>query len=238
MLLQSLKPIFVTAMLLVSSITMAQSNEFSISASRMVGSVGAGLVQGLPYTLREKITTAHVLADGSTMNNIREEHQMRDSAGRVRTEVGHLEDGKLVVDSVQIRDEAARTIAYLSPRDSSARVVRLKGPVAPPPAEHLSLTNSADKSTTVEKLPSQTLAGMKAEGIRSTRVIPERAEGNEREVTVVTENWRSPELKIGLQMTLEDPRKDKRTEEAIDLQRVEPDPALFQIPADFTVVDE
>ena len=249
--------LFASFMLAGSCLAMAQTppSEPVVSASRMVGSTGWALVVGQPYTLWETITATHIFSNGESKNIVREEHQMRDSTGRVRTEVGHPQDGSLVVDAVEIRDAVARTITILTPSNLSARVMHLPTPAAHAPVEHspqqtvearsqavAERANPVDQPvaphTTVEKLPSQTIAGVFTEGTRTTRLIPEGTEGNGREITVVTESWRSPELKIVLLMTQDDPRKDKCTEEVTELQRSEPDAALFQIPSDYSVVDD
>jgi len=98
-------------------------------------------------------------------------------------------------------------------------------------------TIQADKSE-VEKLSMQNIAGVEAEGTRVTRVIPAGKEGNDRPITTVTETWFAPELKITVQRLGDDPRYGKTTMETTELQRGEPDAALFQVPADFKVVEE
>jgi hypothetical protein len=217
----------------------------------MVGSMDSELVLAQPYTLHEKITEIHIFPSGETKNLVREENQMRDSAGRVRTEIGHMLDGNLAVDAVEIRDVAARTITVLTPSNSTAHVLHLPPPEPQTPVEHTpqrstELANQQINFTdqpaapriTVEKLSAQTVAGVFTEGTRSTSVIVLGSGTSERDISVVTESWRSPELKIVLLMTQDDPRKDKHTEEVTELQRSEPVPALFQIPPDYTVIDD
>lgn len=50
--------------------------------------------------------------------------------------------------------------------------------------------------------------------------------------------WNSPELKIMLLSTRHDPRSGDDTTKLENLSRAEPDPALFQPPADYQIVDE
>jgi hypothetical protein len=76
-----------------------------------------------------------------------------------------------------------------------------------------------------------------AEGIRTTRTIPAGAEGNERPMKIINETWRSKDLGLTLMSIHDDPRNGRTTAEYIELQRAEPDPALFNTPAGYTVED-
>ena len=86
----------------------------------------------------------------------------------------------------------------------------------------------------VEKLGQETIDGVYAEGERVTTVIRAGTQGNDRDITVVTERWRSPDLGIEVLSKTTDPRGDTTTE-IKNLSRTEPDPALFQIPPDYKV---
>jgi hypothetical protein len=57
-------------------------------------------------------------------------------------------------------------------------------------------------------------------------------------ITIVSETWHSPELKITLLSVNDDPRTGKRTTEVTDLDRAEPDPSVFQVPEGYTVKDQ
>jgi len=87
-----------------------------------------------------------------------------------------------------------------------------------------------------ESLPPQTIAGLYANGSRSTRTVPASYEGNDRDLVTTTENWDSPELGLMLRSVTDDPRSGKSTTEATDFQRTA-DPALFQPPAGFQLKD-
>jgi hypothetical protein len=90
----------------------------------------------------------------------------------------------------------------------------------------------------IEKLGSRNIAGVSADGTRMTRVIPVGQEGNDREIRVVTEFWFSRELQIIMENVLDDPRNSKITREVTDLERGEPDAAMFQVPAGYKVEEE
>jgi hypothetical protein len=65
--------------------------------------------------------------------------------------------------------------------------------------------------------------------------IPAGAIGNDRDIVVTRETWFSPELKLVIQGTQNDPRFGATTHSLTNIQRSEPDEALFQIPADYKV---
>ena len=71
-----------------------------------------------------------------------------------------------------------------------------------------------------------------------TVTTPVGAVGNDRPITRVCETWTSPELKLRLLQQCSDPRARDTTERLININRAEPDPSLFQVPAGYTIVDE
>jgi hypothetical protein len=86
-------------------------------------------------------------------------------------------------------------------------------------------------------LPSDTIAGVYVEGTRTTDVIPARAQGNDREITIVSETWTSPDLKITVRQMTDDPRTGKMTIELTTVDRSDPDPELFKVPQGYTVME-
>jgi len=223
-----------------------------VISSVNLGRLGVAPVRGLPYSDVEKTTMLKTLADGTTVTNVREEKRWRDGEGRERTESGAIKDGEFVPAIAFLLDPVAHTSTILELRTKTARVTTTHSPRERTPEEEARLaelraqrqtevrdraTIQADKSE-VEKLSMQNIAGVEAEGTRVTRVIPAGKEGNDRPITTVTETWFAPELKITVQRLGDDPRYGKTTMEITELQRGEPDAALFQVPADFKVVEE
>ena len=92
--------------------------------------------------------------------------------------------------------------------------------------------------TTREKLGTQVIEGVSAEGTRVTTTYPEGSVGNDRSFTTVSETWVSRELGTVVLSTNSDPRTGERTTKLINISRSEPDPALFQIPSDYTIEDQ
>jgi len=124
--------------------------------------------------------------------------------------------------------------------------------VPPPPGEIRVFFNSAgsgqtqqtitavkikadDERALTTDLGTQTIEGVPAHGTRITRTIPAGEMGNELPIVITTETWYSPDLKVLVMSKSSDPRMGETTYKLTNLSRSEPDPALFQIPADYTI---
>ena len=115
-------------------------------------------------------------------------------------------------------------VAYLL--DDQKKVAhRMSLPPAPAAA-----ASPANPRATIEKLDSQTIEGVLAEGKRTVFEIP----GNTPRPALTIETWESPELKL----TLLTKSSNGYTTMLTSLKRNEPDSALFRPPSDYTVVDE
>ena len=90
---------------------------------------------------------------------------------------------------------------------------------------------------TIEHLGKQLVEGVEVEGTRSTTTIPIGQIGNELPLTIVSERWFSPELKVLLASRQTDPRLGETTYRLTNIVRVEPPPDLFAPPPEFTIVE-
>ena len=100
------------------------------------------------------------------------------------------------------------------------------------------LTSSAARGeTSKEDLGEQTIEGVSAKGTRVTTVIPAGAIGNEQPITIVSEEWYSSDLGMLVLTRHSDPRVGETSYRITNIVRNEPDRALFQVPADYTVQD-
>ena len=86
-----------------------------------------------------------------------------------------------------------------------------------------------------EKLQDHLIEGVLASGIRRTTTIPSGAIGNEQPIKIVSEEWTSPDLQILVMTDRTDPRVGHSTYRLLKIVRSDPDPALFQVPADYTL---
>jgi hypothetical protein len=94
---------------------------------------------------------------------------------------------------------------------------------------------TSDAEVNREQLGTQSIEGVMAEGTRVTFTIPAGKIGNERPIVTVNERWYSPELQTIVLTKNSDPRMGETTYRLTNINRSEPDPSLFQVPADYTV---
>ncbi len=89
-----------------------------------------------------------------------------------------------------------------------------------------------------ESLGTQTIEGINAQGTRTTVTYATGTIGNDRPMTTVTETWMSPELQVMVLSKTSDPRNGETTTKLTNFSQSEPDAALFQVPADYTIQDQ
>ncbi len=129
--------------------------------------------------------------------------------------------------------------------ETSTVIVRKKvggdAPDMPPPAPAIEMMKHVerddDSQATTESLGSQTIEGVVANGVRTTRTIPAGQIGNERPISIVTEVWTSPDLKTIISSKRDDPRMGEQTFKLTNIVRGEPDASLFTVPSDFKMID-
>lgn len=86
-----------------------------------------------------------------------------------------------------------------------------------------------------ESLGTKTIGGIAVTGTKTTNTIPAGTIGNDKDLVITRETWYSPDLKLVIQSTQSDPRFGETTYSLTNIQRSEPDPILFQIPASYKV---
>ena len=95
--------------------------------------------------------------------------------------------------------------------------------------------NEVAGESTKEDLGQQSIEGVAANGTRTTTVIPAGAIGNEQPITIVSEQWFSPDLEMLVLTRHSDPRVGETTYRLTNINRSEPAASLFEIPAEFKV---
>jgi hypothetical protein len=86
---------------------------------------------------------------------------------------------------------------------------------------------------TIELLGNQSVDGVEAEGSRSIETIPAGQIGNRLPIEITQERWYSRELQILVLSKHHDPRSGDITYRLTNIERSEPDPSLFEVPADY-----
>ena len=79
--------------------------------------------------------------------------------------------------------------------------------------------------------------GLWAKGTRSTITIPINVQGNDRPIARTVERWFSDELQLEILVKTTDPRNGDSIQRLTNIDRSEPDPALFRTPADYTITE-
>jgi hypothetical protein len=93
----------------------------------------------------------------------------------------------------------------------------------------------APGDATTESLGEQMIGGVRAEGSRTTTIVPAGAIGNQQEIRIVSEQWFSPDLQVLVMTRHSDPRSGDVTYRLSNIIRAEPGAGLFDVPADYTV---
>ena len=207
------------------------------------------LVKNLPYTATAITETIQVLADGNRITRRVEQLVARDREGRTHHEQLMDRIGSLATDApklIFISDPVTGKEYTLNTRDKTVSVEKridldeLRRDAGRREANQSKSEQSPARSeapqrrqVTTEDLGQKVLAGLTAKGERLSAAIPAGAVGNEREIKLSLETWYSPELHVFLYRKRDDPRFGEIVYSLTAIQRTEPDPSLFKIPAGY-----
>ncbi len=203
-----------------------------------IDGVSISTAKGLPFSAKVEIDGKQVLADGTMISHKTINIIGRDSSGRTRSEGRELVMGtdtrEPKISFISIYDPVARTRTVLYPDQHVARVSGLEQAArSTTPATQ----NSEHPTSRSDDLGNRTIEGVEARGIRTTTTYPIGAVGNDRAFDVVHETWYSQDLQMTLLVVRNDPRYGIQTVRLTDLNR-SPDPLLFEVPADYKVINE
>ena len=204
--------------------------------------IGSGVRRGIqqnPLFAEFVDQRSTVLADGNRIDQETHEKFYRDSEGRTRSEHEMLFPNGQRHHTVMINDPVKGINIFLDPDRKTAQVhqypVQSFGVNAAPRPPAVPLQHRPEDAPKFENLGHMTIEGVDAVGTRTTWTIEANAIGNSQPIVRVTENWFSPELKLPVLTKHSDPQSGETTHKLTSLLRSEPDPALFQIPPDYTV---
>jgi hypothetical protein len=213
------------------------------------GMHGGKVVTGAPFTATAVGESNRTLADGTKISQKVQSTLYRDAQGRVRKEttlpaIGPLAASGTPKSLVFIHDPVAGTGYIL---DASKKIARKLPPHPKAGAGGNTAGSDAapkawaghpgNTNVTQESLGSQTISGVLAEGTRYTRTIPAGHMGNDKPVTIVNEEWYSPDLQMVVQSKRSDPFVGESTYNVTNIQRTAPGAELFSVPSDYTVKD-
>lgn len=245
--------------------TPVQIPALSISTAPVAFAVSGETVKGAPYSADTTTERVQMLADGNRIQQTTTGTVARDSEGRMRDErvlSGISGPGGEAPHIITIHDPVAghdytldsnTKVAFGSPElkalfkgkdgaampkpNPAATTEFLFTGTAGPVIAARKLQGSTESEANVVKtdLGAQSMEGVLVEGTRITRTIPAGSVGNEQPIVITTETWYSPDLKVLVMSKSSDPRIGETTYKLTNIQRTEPAPSLFQIPADYTV---
>ena len=223
------------ALLFCVSAASAQAGNTDIAASAIPGGIHLRSIAGAPFSADVVKESTKVLPDGRQAPVVTHGKMFRDGEGRTRSETELFSTATAaprryvtIVDPVQqvsmLLDPQAKT-ATVSPLPGASveQPVKMsaRGSAVPMPAQALAMLDAEDLGTS-------TVEGFRVTGSRAMRL----QEGTE---NMVVESWFSPELKIELQARTAGPRLGETITTLQNIVAAEPDRALFEVPADYTV---
>jgi hypothetical protein len=208
----------------------------SLAASAQVGMVVGGFLgtKDAPFSADIVFESKRIQADGSSKASEKRIRFYRDSQGRTRGETVCEPRRENQEPCVTISDPIAGLFIELDLRTRTAKVAHANSLLSPPPAA----APSEEPKPWLKTEPIQekrTIEGYAVVGTRSSFTMPASPQSPEKPVTVVTESWYSPELKVPLMTTSGDLRSGQSITLLTNIRKGDPDPQLFQVPPDYTV---
>jgi len=218
------------------SIVAQSGGKNAISTSTMISGINLRSVPGAPFSADVIRQTAQQMPDGTTRQTETHGKIFRDGLGRTRTETEFASASGVIRHFVTIVDPVQKVTMMLDVEAKTAKLAPL--PVAKAVGrQNLKLLAMAQKSSRPMK-GTEDLGGMTIEGfmVTGTRHIDPAVAGAQKETNqnLVREAWFSPELEIEL-MAKTQSALMTRTTKLAGVTPGEPDPLLFQVPADYAV---
>lgn len=232
------------------------------------GAVMRQAVKNAPYSAVEVTENTQILADGNRIHRENQVPVYRDSEGRIRRETGPdqimiwdpVANASYLLNprtqtarkmplgmnffssGPQMADFAGRTVRFQTgPGTAGAAAGGDKlfvrsldaGPM------QLQILGPEGKLTPKkESLGKQMIEGVNAEGTRTATTLEAGAIGNDRPIQITSESWYSSELQTLVKSVHSDPRTGEEVFQLTNISRAEPPSTLFQVPAEYQVVDQ
>ena len=229
------------------SLSQTSSKPAAYSVSTLSAGINLRSVAGAPFSAEVVSQSTQVQSDGTPVALeavTRETHGklFRDSAGRTRseTELGSPVAGVATRHFVTIIDPVQGTSMVLDVAAKSATVFHLPAaPAVTASKVKLAAAAQAGRANAKQLTPpgSEDLGAMMVEGfaVTGTRRTADAGATKGAAPNIVTETWFSKELKVDLLVTRQAAQSASRTTRLTNIAPGEPDPTVFQVPADYTV---
>jgi hypothetical protein len=195
-------------------------------------------IEGSPYSGNTTLDSTQITKDGTPLSQrVVSRRVYRDGHGRIRTEepllLGPAATSPLLIviqDSVAGVEYTLDTQTHVAHRSTYPPVAPQARSIPPP-------TTAPKYSALNENLGTQTIEGVLASGTRSTLSYPAGTWGYDRPVTTVHESWWSKDLGATV-MSKNTLPAGELVSRLTNINRLEPDPILFLVPWDYTIMDE
>ena len=231
------------ALLLCSSLALAQpgTKEKPFSTT-LAGGIHLRSIAGAPFSADMVKEFTRVLPDGSQVPAVAHGKMFRDSEGRTRSETEVLSAAATEPRRfVTIVDPVRQVSIVLDQQNKTATIADLPAP--PIAVQQVKLDQQVQENRVSAKalaiagsedLGASAIEGFNVTGTRRTQPS-EAAENSDQTPRAVVESWFSPALKIELQARIAGPRLGETITKLQNIVAGEPDPMLFEVPADYTV---
>jgi hypothetical protein len=202
------------------------------------------VITGAPYSAEAVTEINRSLPDGNKIHQTTTTRIYRDSQGRTRREpaltaLSSAAPGSTIPALAFIDDPVAGVSYALDLTNHTATKMTLPGPPpGTPPSSRPRRQPTDPSSTKTESLGRQLIAGVPADGTRTTITIPAGQIGNAQPIQIVSETWYSPDLQMTVLSKRSDPRSGDRVFQINGLIRAEPPSTLFVVPGDFKVTEQ
>jgi hypothetical protein len=197
-----------------------------------------------PFTMKLAAEWSHPLATGGTFTLANERGIARDSRGRIYQErwilVPKGGDIKSEMNVFQITDPEQHTWYNCWTRKKVCELMQYDGVTTTTYQPRLRPSGPLPDGrgfVQAEDLGVGSVQGMETHGYRETTTLNPGTFGNDRPMVAMREFWFSSRLGINLSSIVDNPQTGKQVFTVKELSTSEPDPALFQVPDDYKVVD-
>ncbi|HTY61260.1 MAG TPA: hypothetical protein VMG30_03280 [Acidobacteriota bacterium] len=194
-----------------------------------------------PFTATVSTSTIRKLDDGGTITLQNHRTIARDAAGRIYQERRNFlpagDTSENIINQIELSDPLAHMLIMCHPSEQTCTISSYLR--TPSPAHVIPTGPYADGAGDLarEALGDKIVNGVETVGTRETSTINASAFGNNNPIVVVKEFWYSPVLGINVIEKRQDPRFGDQSFAVSDITLGEPDMRLFQMPANFKVVD-
>jgi hypothetical protein len=227
------------SVLLASTLAAQESTDLNDRSRVHADGIEVLAVAENPFSARYNIDSFRNLDDGSVQTTHIETTVARDSEGRVYRERHHLPPGnsdeQSSLTNFFILDPVAHTRTSCNVSARRCDITRFRGVSFLKPIPDGSF-DPGYRFVTRKSLGSDVIYGLNVVGTRETVAFRGGWPAEEWQVTI-QEFWYSPDLGVNLSAASKVPIAGTHSVRVSELSRAEPDPAMFHIPAYFTVED-